>query len=340
MPAEWEPHAATWLAWPHNEDHWPEKYDPVPKTYVKIIEALAPSELVYITVNDQDMENKARKAMRDLPHHIQERVRFFHIRTDASWARDHGPIFVRDANERLTALDFVFNAWGRKYEPYDQDDIVPVHIAKELNLPIVRSTMVLEGGSIDVNGAGSVLTTEQCLLHPNRNPALSKEEIENNLRRYLGVTQVLWLNEGIVGDDTDGHVDDIARFVDADTIITVVEENPDDENYEILQENLRLLCGMRNLQGDPFTIVELPMPSPVHFQGQRLPASYANFYIGNKVVLVPIFNCKNDEAALKILQRLFPSRKVIGIDCTDLVWGLGTIHCSTQQQPVDTINGR
>jgi agmatine deiminase len=333
MPAEWEPHEATWLAWPHNEDHWPEKYDPVPETYVKIIEALAPSEKVYITVNDQAMEDKARYAMRHLSASVLKQVTFFHIPTDASWARDHGPIFVKDPQGNLTALDFVFNAWGKKYEPYDRDDIVPVHVAKVLGLPVIQSSMVLEGGSIDVNGAGSLLTTEQCLLNKNRNPDLSKKEIEENLRKFLGITQVLWLNEGIVGDDTDGHVDDIARFVDANTIVTVVESNPEDENYAILQENLDRLRQMNNPQGVPFKIVELPMPSPVFFKEQRLPASYANFYIGNNTVLVPTFRCKNDKAAIDILQSLFPNRKVVGIDCTDLVWGLGTIHCSTQQQP-------
>lgn len=333
MPAEWEPHEATWLAWPHNIDHWPDKFDPVPETYANIVEALAPSEMVYITVNDAAMERDARNTMKRLPKSVLDRVRFFQIPTDASWARDHGPIFVRDGDGTLTAIDFVFNAWGEKYKPYDRDDVVPQHIGKQLNIPVVQSPMVLEGGSIDVNGAGSVLTTEQCLLHPNRNPHLTKSDIEKNLEKYLGTTQVLWLNEGIVGDDTDGHIDDIARFVDTNTIVTVVEENSSDENYHILQENLDLLHHMRNPSGTPFTVVELPMPSPVFFQDHRLPASYANFYIGNHVVLVPTFRCNKDAQALSILQNLFPQRKVIGIDCTDLVWGLGTIHCSTQQQP-------
>lgn len=337
MPAEWEPHEATWLAWPHNRDHWPDKYEPIPKTYAHIIQALAPSEKVCITVNDQEMENDARKALSHIPKDLLQQVHFFHIPTDASWARDHGPIFVQDDAGELIALDFVFNAWGNKYQPYDRDDIVPVHVAKALKLPLVASSLVLEGGSIDVNGAGSLLTTEQCLLNPNRNPNLTKEEIEDNLKRYLGISQVLWLGEGIVGDDTDGHVDDIARFVNTNTIVTVVEENTDDDNYALLQENLHRLQRMKNPQGAPFTIVTLPMPSPVLFQEQRLPASYANFYIANTVVLVPTFRCANDAIAIKILKNIFPERTVVGIDCTDLVWGLGTIHCSTQQQPKKTL---
>ncbi len=334
MPAEWEPHEATWIGWPHNKGHWPGKYDFIPATFAAIIAALAMSEKVYLTVNDQQMEEEARLMLSMLPVQVLNQLTFFHIPTDASWSRDHGPIFVYDEKQKLTLLNFTFNAWGEKYHPFDRDNAVPEQIAKKLRLPLVTPHMVLEGGSIDVNGAGSLLTTEQCLLNPNRNPSMSKEQIEEHLKNYLGISQVLWLNEGIVGDDTDGHVDDLARFVSTNTIVTVLESNPNDENYAILQENYARLKQMKNLNGEPFELITLPMPEPVYFNNQRLPASYANFYIANSVVLVPIFNCSQDAEALRTLRTLFPQHRVVSIDCVDLVWGLGTIHCSTQQQPI------
>lgn len=329
MPAEWQKHEATWLSWPHNEEHWPGNFGPIPAVFAKIAVTLSEGENVYICVKDQEMEDSARALIGP-----NAKVKFFHIPTDASWSRDHGPIYVRDG-ERLLITDWIFNSWGGKYEPWDQDDIVPQKIGEIFKTEVVQPGIVLEGGSIDVNGNGSLLTTRQCLLNKNRNPHLTQEEIEKYLEDYLGAKNVLWLEEGIVGDDTDGHIDDIARFVNENTIVTVVEDKKDDENYEILQKNLRDLKEMRDVDGRPFNIVELPMPDPVIYEDQRLPASYANFYIGNSVVIVPIFKCAKDEIVLKILQDLFPERKVVGIDCVDLVWGLGTLHCSTQQMPAN-----
>lgn len=338
MPAEWEKHEATWLAWPHNESHWPGNFGPIPAVFAKIAVTLSEGENVYICVKDEEMEKSARaevarSASIGSDQEIFKRIRFFHIPTDASWSRDHGPIFVKDASLRLVITDWIFNSWGGKYEPWDQDDVVPQKVSKIFNIPYLEPGIVLEGGSIDVNGKGVLLTTRQCLLNKNRNPHLSQAQIEKYLEDYLGATNVLWLEEGIVGDDTDGHIDDIARFVNENTIVTVVEDKKDDENHEILQKNLRDLKEMRDQDGNPFNIVEIPMPDPVIYEDQRLPASYANFYIGNSVVIVPTFKCAKDEVVLQILRDLFPTRKVVGIDCVDLVWGLGTLHCSTQQMP-------
>ncbi|MBI4995248.1 agmatine deiminase family protein [Candidatus Peregrinibacteria bacterium] len=326
MPAEWEPHQGTWLAWPHNLDHWPGKFEKIPPVYAKIVNALLEGgEEVFICVNDEEMERSARKI-------LPQKVKFFQIPTNASWSRDHGPIFVRDKTGKLIIEDWIFNAWGDQW-PHDKDDIVPQKIAEQLKLPLVQPGIVLEGGSIDVNGKGLLLTTTQCLLNKNRNPHLTQKQIEKYLRDYLGAEKILWLEEGIIGDDTSGHIDDIARFTDEKTIVAAVEENPKDENYKILKKNFEDLKNMTDQNGKPFKIVPIPMPEPVICEGQRLPASYINFYIANKAVLVPIFRGKNDARALKILAELFLTRKIIGIDCVDLVWGLGTIHCLTQQQP-------
>jgi agmatine deiminase len=332
MPAEWEPHEATWLAWPHNQDHWPGNFQPIPHVYCEIIRALVLSEKVYVCVNDAAMENSASELL-ERSNVALENVRFFQIPTDASWSRDHGPIFVRDENENLIATDWIFNAWGGKYPPWDRDDAVPQHVARILELPLVQPGIVLEGGSIDVNGKGTILTTEQCLLNPNRNPHLRRNQIEQYLQQYLGVTNILWLKEGIVGDDTDGHVDDIARFVNARTVVCELEENNTDANCEILKRSFDNLKKMRDQDGAPLEVIAIPMPDAVMHEGIRLPASYANFYIANRVVIVPTFRCKKDDDAIRILSGLFPNHKVIGIDCVDLVWGLGTLHCSTQQQP-------
>ena len=336
MPAEWEPHEGTWLAWPHNREHWPGNYDPIPYVYAQIIRHLASSEKVFLCVNDAEMEKTARDVLREaeIPRPALDQVVFLHIPTDASWSRDHGPIFVRDANHNLVALDWIFNSWGGKYPPWKQDDEVPQHVAKRFDLPLVQPGIVLEGGSIDVNGKGTLLTTEQCLLNENRNPQMNRKQIEEALHRYLGATNVLWLKEGIVGDDTDGHIDDIARFVSDQTVVCVVEENRADENYEILKKNYQDLQKMRDQDGKDLNVVTLPMPDPVVYEGTRLPASYANFYIANRAVIVPTFRCRQDELALNILRKLFPTREIAGIDCVDLVWGLGTLHCSTQQHPV------
>ncbi|MFO0780647.1 MAG: agmatine deiminase family protein [Candidatus Gracilibacteria bacterium] len=336
MPAEWEPHEGTWLAWPHNREHWPGKFEPTPLTYVEIIRAVAESEKVFVTVNGPDMEAEARSYLQkgDVSSELLKNIFFYHIPTDASWARDHGPIFVRDENGKLLITDWIFNAWGDKYRPYDQDDVVPQKIGAILGFDVVQPGMVLEGGSIEVNGQGLLLTTEQCLLNQNRNPSMNREEIEAHLGRYLGIKKVLWLKEGIVGDDTDGHIDDIARFVNPTTVVCAVESDPQDENYPILQECLEDLKKMTDQDGKPLNVVAVPMPEPVVHAGERLPASYVNFLITNKSVLVPTFRSSRDQEALAVLARCFPDRKIVGIDCWDLVWGLGTIHCSTQQQPV------
>ena len=264
---------------------------------------------------------------------LMDQVIFHHIPTNSSWTRDFGPIFVRDSGGNRVITDWIFNSWGGKYPPWDLDDVVPQHVGRIFKLPVIEPGIVLEGGSIDVNGKGTVLTTEQCLLNQNRNPHMNRKQIEDYLGKYLSVTNVLWLKEGIIGDDTDGHIDDIARFVDSNTVVCVVEENESDENFEILKRNFEDLKTMNDEGGRSLNVIPLPMPDPVIYEDNRLPASYANFYIANGVVIVPTFRCRQDEFALKALRELFPSREVIGIDCVDLVWGLGTFHCSTQQQP-------
>lgn len=332
MPAEWEPHAGTWIAWPHNRDHWPGKFEPIPEIFARIIKALTESERVYILVNDGKMEQEASKAL-DKDGAGPHQALFFQIPNNTSWVRDYGPLFVKDAQGELIATDWLFNSWGNKYPPFDLDDVVPQQISKQLPLNIEIVPMVLEGGSIEVNGKGTLLTTEQCLLNPNRNPQFNRIKIEAHLNKYLGATNVLWLKRGIEGDDTDGHIDDLARFTDSSTIVCAMAENTDDPDFEILRQNYEDLNRFHDQDGRPFKVVPFPTPDPVMHEGQRLPASYMNFYIANQSVLLPTFRCKKDEEALRILQTLFPTRSVIGIDCTDLIWGLGAIHCSTQQQP-------
>lgn len=365
MPAEWEPHSGTWLTWPRPDGiSFPGKYEPVPEVYANLIRELVQVEDVNINVWHGEMELTVRGLLASLKTPL-ERVHFHHFPAYEPWCRDHGPIFlVRDGEGRheRAIVDWGYNAWGGKYPPYDLDDQVPQHVAKLRGLPLFQpgfvavpvvpltqgltfdpyefepkssiKPVVLEGGSIEVNGRGTVLTTEACLLNPNRNPDLTRGEIEDFLRKYLGVTNVLWLGDGIVGDDTDGHIDDLTRFVDPSTVVTVVEDDPADVNYQRLQENLHRLRGMRDQDSQPLRIVELPMPGVVEHAGQRLPASYANFYIANKIVVVPTFRHANDQRALEILQRLFPSRKVIGLDSTQLIWGLGSFHCISQQEPL------
>lgn len=330
MPAEWEEHEATWLAWPHNPNTWPGQLDRIPPLWVQMIQALHAQEKVHLCVKDDNMAQEAKAFLRK--NNISQNVFLHLIPTNDAWARDHGPIFVRK-NNQMKVLDWIFNSWGKKYGPWDLDDVVPRKAAQILGLPCEIIEMVLEGGSIDVNGRGTLLTTEKCLLNENRNPHLSKEEIEKQLKRSLGVKNILWLGEGIVGDDTDGHIDDITRFVNPTTVVTAIEEDPTDENYKPLQDNLRRLRSMKDQDGNPLDVLTLPMPGPVYYEDQRLPASYANFYIANGVVLVPTYRHENDEKALSVLRRVFPTRTVVGIDCTDLVWGLGAIHCVTQQQP-------
>jgi agmatine deiminase len=331
MPAEWEPHAATWLSWPRREGiSFPDSFDRVLPALRAMVEALIESEQVCINVCNGAHEAEARAVLNGLR---MERVTFYRIPTNEPWCRDHGPIFLtRDVDPRLAIVDWDYNAWGGKYPPCDLDEVVPTRAAQFLHAPVFYPRMILEGGSIEVNGAGALLTTESCLLNPNRNPSLGRAEIEQRLRDYFGVREILWLAEGIDGDDTDGHIDDLARFVSENTVVTVVEENRDDENYRPLQQNLARLRQMKVEQGD-LKIVTLPMPKKIVREGQRLPASYANFYIANSCVLLPTFADPNDETALSALQKLFPDRRVIGIDCRELIWGLGTFHCLTQQQP-------
>jgi agmatine deiminase len=336
MPAEWETHSGTWLTWPRLEGiSFPDKYDTVPDVYAAFIKALVEVEAVHINVWNADKEDWVRGLLTERNTPLK-RVSFHHFPAYEPWCRDHGPIFlVRDdgGSRDRAVVDWDYNAWGGKYPPFDLDDAVPRHVAALRNLPLFSPGMILEGGAIEVNGAGTLLTTEACLLNPNRNPHLNRDAIEARLRDFLGVRRVLWLGDGIVGDDTDGHVDDIARFTDPTTVVTVVEEDPSDANYGLLQDNLQRLRLMKDQDGRPLRIVELPMPGVVEHEGQRLPASYANFYIANGRVLVPTYRHANDAKALDLLRPLFPGREVIGIDSTELIWGLGSFHCISQQEP-------
>jgi agmatine deiminase len=331
MPAEWEPHTATWLSWPRREGiSFPDSFDRVLPVLRDMVGALVESEQVCINVSNDVQEAEARSVLGGLP---MERITFYRIATNEPWCRDHGPIFLtRDGDPKLAAIDWDYNAWGNKYPPFDLDEVAPTRVAEILKLPVFYPHMVLEGGSIEVNGAGALLTTESCLLNKNRNPNLSRDEIEQRLRDYLGVRDILWLGDGIAGDDTDGHIDDLTRFVSDRTVVSVIEEDRGDENYEPLEENLARLREMKIGQNN-IEVVTLPMPKKIVRDGLRLPASYANFYIANTCVLVPTFADRNDQAALSVLQKLFPGRRVIGIDCRELIWGLGTFHCLTQQQP-------
>ncbi len=333
MPAEWEPHEATWISWPQPDcNSFPGSYDRVLPTFVKMVEALAESEIVRINVSGGEQEKAVRKLLRSCP---PDRVEYFHIPTDEPWCRDHGPIFVkRDKSPQLAVLNFGFNAWGYKLSPFDEDNAVPPAIAKALGLPAFNfEHFILEGGSIDTNGQGTLLTTESCLLNPNRNPTLDRTSIEKKLRDKLSVKKILWLGDGIEGDDTDGHVDDITRFIGPSTVITAVEEDEHDPNFEPLQQNLDRLHTMRLADGEPLHVLTLPMPTRIMRDGQRLPASYANFYIANSIVLLPVFNEHNDSWAVSALHEAFPNRRIVPIDCRELIWGLGAFHCLTQQQP-------
>jgi agmatine deiminase len=334
MPAEFAPHRGTWLSWPHKEASWPGKFDPVPAIFAEIVRALCSREEVHINAAGE-LEQAARLTLAAAGVALANVVFHGHP-TDDSWCRDHGPIFLqREVHGRREEmiLDWGYNAWGGKYPPFEQDDAIPTRIGAELDIPVIAPGPVLEGGSIDVNGLGTLLTTEQCLLNPNRNPELTRQDIEQLLADYLGVTNILWLGDGIEGDDTDGHVDDLTRFVDPVTVVTAVEADPRDANYQPLRDNLERLRGMKDQDGRPLRIVELPMPPAFFHEGQRLPASYANFYIANGVVLLPGYETARDEEARAVLQPLFPDRQVVIIDCLDLVWGLGAIHCVTQQWP-------
>jgi agmatine deiminase len=335
MPAEWEPHAATWLSWPHKEASWPGKLARIPPIWVEMVRALADGEAVNILVNDAAPAAQVRDQLAAAGVPLA-RVRLHEVATDDAWIRDHGPIFITRSvgDGRETALvDWKYNAWGGKYPPWEQDDKVPSALARRLGMPSFAPGIVLEGGSIDVDGRGTALTTEACLLNPNRNPHLGRTEIEQYLCDYLGVRRILWLGDGIVGDDTDGHIDDLTRFVAPGVVVTVSEDDPADENYARLRENSRRLQTLRDVAGTPLRVVTLPMPEAIHSDDIRLPASYANFYIGNAAVLVPLFGGARDASALDTLRPLFPGRRIVGINAVDLVLGLGAFHCVTQQQP-------
>jgi agmatine deiminase len=341
MPAEWEPHAATWIGWPHNASDWPGKLAAIPWVYGEIVRTLAPGETVRILVPSAAHERQARRALGRIGVE-PARVEFLRLATNRGWTRDFGPLFVRRAGTppEIAIVRFRFNAWA-KYPDWKKDDRVPERVARRRKLRLFPArcgddVVVLEGGSIDVNGRGTLLTTEECLLDRDvqaRNPGLSRAQLEAVLRDSLGVTNLLWLGNGIAGDDTHGHVDDVCRFVGPRTVVLCRERDPGDANYRALEENRERLAGMRLEDGSKIEVVDLPMPAPLYFDGQRLPASYANFYIGNAAVLVPTFNDPNDRVALGILAELFRDRPVVGIHAVDLVWGLGTIHCLTQQEP-------
>lgn len=331
MPPEWHRHAATWLAWPKDPLTWPERVPQAERAFIEMMRALAPHETINLLVEDEATEQEVRVRCE---FEGRENIRFHQISTVDSWIRDYGPNFLIREDGELAYNDWIFNAWGDKYEELKRDNSIPARLESLLKVPRFEPGIVMEGGSIEVNGAGVVMTTEQCLLNPNRNPQLERAEIEQYLKEYLGVSKILWLGEGIVGDDTDGHIDDIARFVSPSTIACALEDDPADDNYKILRDNYERLKHERDLNNRPYEIVTLPMPGIVGGRAEdRLPASYANFYIANSVVLVPVFGHANDARAVQIIQSLFTNRRVIPIHAESLVWGMGTLHCLTQQQP-------
>jgi len=335
FPAEFEPHRATWLSWPHKEASWPGKIHTIYPYYARFVKELIGGERVCINVNNEAMKAFAEGCLTAEGVDLG-RVDFFLHPTNDAWCRDHGPAFL--INEKLerrkVIVDWNYNAWGGKYPPFDLDDQIPTRIGEVLNLPVYYPGIIMEGGSVDFNGKGTVITSTCCLLNPNRNPDLSREQIEQYLLNFYGQEQVLWVEEGIVGDDTDGHIDDTVRFVNEDTVIAVVEENKQDENYELLQKNLKELSRMRLPNGKQLNIVEIPMPDEVIWEGQRLPAAYANFYIANQSVIVPTYRSPKDQKVLDIVSACFPTRKTVGIDSTEIIWGLGSFHCLSQQEPL------
>ncbi len=327
MPAEWEPHEATWIAWPHNKEDWPGRFAPIPWVYCEIVRKLAEVERVRILVDDPEAAERATRMLHKTGANLKA-IEFFAIPTDRVWTRDYAPLFIRNSQGEVAITNWIFNAWA-KYDDWHLDNAVNAALINTLGMDAWEPGLVLEGGSIDVNGQGLLLTTEECLLSPiqARNPHLTTMQIEHAMHDFLGTDRVIWLKNGIAGDDTHGHIDDLARFVAPDTVVIAQEPNRDDPNHEPLRENLEIL------QREPLKILTLPMPQPVQFEGRRLPASYANFYIANECVLVPTFNDPHDRIALNTLAEVFPDRRVIGIHAVELVWGLGTLHCMTQQQP-------
>jgi len=334
FPAEFAPHTATWLSWPHKEASWPGKIHTIYPSYCKFIKELTKGERVCINVRDEAMKAFALAQLSAEGADLSKISFFFHPTNDA-WCRDHGPAFLINPaeEEKKVIVDWNYNAWGNKYPPYDLDDVIPTLIAKAYNIPVYHPGIIMEGGSVEFNGKGTVMTSRACLLNKNRNPHLNQGKIEQYLQDYYGVDQVLWVDEGIVGDDTDGHIDDTVRFVNEDTVLTVIEEDKADDNYQLLQDNLAELTKMRLLNGRQLNIVTLPMPEELIYEDQRLPCSYANFYIANRSVIVPTFRSKRDDKALQVIQDCFPERTVVGIDSTDIIWGLGSFHCLSQQEP-------
>ena len=334
FPAEFEKQRAMWLSWPHKEASWPGKIDTIFPVYTQFIKLVSEGQKVCINVATEAMKQFALGHLNAAGCNTANCEFYMHPTNDA-WCRDHGPAFVVNrAKKEKAIIDWNYNAWGDKYPPYDLDDVIPTLVGKELNLPVFYPNIIMEGGSVEFNGKGTLISTTACLLNKNRNPHLSQKQIEQCLADYYGVENILWLGDGIVGDDTDGHIDDITRFVNDDTVVTVIEHDKADGNYEPLQDNLKLLQNMRLENGKPLNIIELPMPHAVIYEDQRLPASYANFYIANQYVVVPVFrDDKNDQKALDILQGCFKDRKVVGLDSTDLIWGLGSFHCLSQQEP-------
>lgn len=334
FPAEFEPHLATWLSWPHKEASWPGKLDSIFSAYSQFVKYISLSEKVRINVANDAMKLFASRHLESAGVDMQQ-VTFYNHPTNDAWCRDHGPAFLVNpqAENKKVIVDWNYNAWGGKYPPFDMDDVIPTLIGEHFNIPVYHPGIVMEGGSVEFNGKGTLLTSTCCLLNENRNPHLNQAQIEQYLCDYYGVAQILWVNDGIVGDDTDGHIDDTIRFVNEDTVLTVVETNQQDDNYSLLQTNLKQLKEMRLLNGKQLNIIELPMPDAVVFDNQRLPASYANFYISNQHVIVPTYRCAKDDVALQIIQSCFSTREVVGIDSTDIIWGLGSFHCLSQQEP-------
>jgi agmatine deiminase len=339
FPAEWYPHSGTWFSWPRPEGiSFPDKYHTIPENLARIIREITPREKVHINVPNGNVERIVREQLVEQGCPLKN-ISFHHIRTNENWCRDHGPAFLlrdrkRGRGKEAAIVDWGFNAWGGKYPPYNDDDDVPTRIAEELKLPVFYPGIIMEGGAIDVNGAGTLLTTTDCLLNKNRNPGLTKSQIESCLKDFYGQKHICWLTGGIEGDDTDGHVDDLARFISATKIVIAVEDDPRDANFRVLRSARKQLDRLRDEDGRPFEVVEIPMPHPVTHDGERLPATYVNFYFVNGALLVPTYrDRKNDREAIRILQSHLPKHKVIGIDCVELIWGLGAIHCLTQQQP-------
>lgn len=335
FPAEWEEHEATWLSWPHKEESWPDRIHLIYPAYAEFIAELTKGEKVRINVKDEEMKSFALSFIEKTNADLSQVEFFFHETNDA-WCRDHGPAFLLNPENKdnpKVIVDWGFNAWGGKYPPFENDDIIPTKIGEAFSLPVFNPGIIMEGGSVDFNGKNTLITSKSCLLNENRNAEYSQEQIEEYLRNYYGVSQILWVEDGIVGDDTDGHIDDTIRFVNEDTVLTVIETDESDDNYELLQVNLRQLQEMRLEDGRPLNIIELPMPDAVYCEGERLPASYANFYIANKSVIVPTYRCAKDAIVLDIIKKCFPDREVVGIDSTDIIWGLGSFHCLSQQEP-------